>query len=86
MDPIVLFERATTRAADDVGGVRPRQLADPTPCIRWTVPDLVEPMVGSADYLLGATEAVVIARSAPATVDDDATPQDRLLAAMGRQP
>jgi hypothetical protein len=69
------------------GGRRPtQQLADPTPCTRWTVQDLVKSLVGSTDYLLGATEAVVIARSAPATVNDDATPQDRLLAAMGRQP
>jgi len=84
MDPIVLFDRATTRAADVMGCVRPGQLTDPTPCTRWTVQDLVEHMVGSTDYLLGATGAVVIARAAPATVDDYRAGVTRVLDALQR--
>lgn len=80
----MLFERATTRAADVMDGVRPGQLADPTPCTRWTVQDLVEHMVGSTDYLLDATGAVVIARSAPATADDYRSGVTRVLDALRR--
>ena len=84
VDPIMLFERATTCAADVLGGVRAMQLADPTPCTRWTVQDLVDHMVGSTDYLLGATGAVVIVRSASATMDDYHFGVARVLDALQR--
>jgi hypothetical protein len=84
VDPIVLFAQATTRAADAMGRVRLGQLTDPTPCTRWRVQDLVEHMVGSTDYLLGATGAIVKARAAPATVDDYRVGVARVLDALQR--
>ncbi|HEY7137286.1 MAG TPA: hypothetical protein VIB48_19680 [Acidimicrobiia bacterium] len=37
MDPVVLFERAATDAADMVERVRPAQRSAPTPCSEWSV-------------------------------------------------
>lgn len=66
----MLFERAAARAAQALAGVRPEQLHGPTPCSEWSVQQLVEHMVGSTDYLLGAAGEVVAGRSEPATVVD----------------
>ena len=67
---MVLFERATTRAADVVDGVRPELVEA---CVAQFLPEM--PERGRAADIVG-----------PAiSVPPDATPQDRLLAAMGRQ-
>jgi len=53
-DPVVLFERATARAAAVMAAVEPDQLDGPTPCADWDVQQLIDHMVGSTDYLLAA--------------------------------
>lgn len=54
MDSIELFERAATRAAAAGRGVRPEQLALPTPCAEWGVAALLEHMASGPVYLLDA--------------------------------
>ncbi len=51
-DPVVLFERATTRAAAVMAEVSTQQLGGPTPCADWDVQQLIDHMVGGTDYLL----------------------------------
>ncbi len=53
-DPIELFRRATAHAARVLEGVRHDQPSAPTPCIEWSVQDLVDHMVGSTEYLLAS--------------------------------
>jgi uncharacterized protein (TIGR03086 family) len=53
-DPVVLFERATTRAATVMAEVSTDQLSGPTPCAEWDVQQLIDHMVGGTDYLLAA--------------------------------
>jgi uncharacterized protein (TIGR03086 family) len=53
-DPVVLFERATARAAVVMAEVRPEQLGGATPCAEWDVQQLIDHMVGGTDYLLAA--------------------------------
>jgi uncharacterized protein (TIGR03086 family) len=81
---VALFERATARAASVLDRVCPEQLDAPTPCAEWSVQQLVEHMVGSTDYLLGASGAAVPGRSAPATVSDYRDGVRRVLDALGR--
>jgi uncharacterized protein (TIGR03086 family) len=54
MDPISIYERAATRAADLARGVRPEQMSLPTPCSEWDVGALLEHMAGGSAYLFGA--------------------------------
>lgn len=69
-DPVVLFERATVRAAAVLARVGAERLEDPTPCAEWTVQQLIDHMVGSTDYLAAAlTGREPVARSC-ATADD----------------
>jgi uncharacterized protein (TIGR03086 family) len=51
---VQLFARATARAAVIMDGVAAGQLRGPTPCAQWSVQQLIDHMVGSTDYLLGA--------------------------------
>lgn len=53
-DPVVLFERATARAATVMAAVSVGQLSGPTPCADWDVQQLIDHMVGGTDYLLSA--------------------------------
>lgn len=53
-DPVVLFERATARAATVMAGVSAGQLDGPTPCADWDVQQLIDHMVGGTDFLLAA--------------------------------
>ena len=41
-DPVVLFERATARAATLMAGVTTEQLHGPTPCADWDVQQLID--------------------------------------------
>ena len=43
-DPVVLFERATARAATLMAGVTTEQLHGPTPCADWDVQQLIDHM------------------------------------------
>ena len=62
VDPVVLFERATGRAAAVMARVGAVRLGDPTPCAEWTVQQLIDHMVGSTDYLLRRPSPVVSRR------------------------
>ena len=53
-DPVVLFERATSRAAVVMAGVSAGQLDGPTPCAKWDVQQLIDHIVGGTDYPLTA--------------------------------
>ncbi|MGD9701067.1 MAG: TIGR03086 family metal-binding protein [Acidimicrobiia bacterium] len=53
-DPVALFERATTHATSVMSAVSPSQLNDATPCTDWNVQQLIDHMVGGADYLQAA--------------------------------
>jgi uncharacterized protein (TIGR03086 family) len=54
LDPVVMFERAATAAAEMVGRVEPSQRHAATPCAEWDVNALLGHMVGGTGYLLGA--------------------------------
>ena len=81
---MALLERATTHATRVLGGIRPGQLSDPTPCTEWSVQDLIEHMVGSTDYLLAATGAAGSERSGPAMVADYRSGVARVLEALAQ--
>ena len=71
-------------------GIRPldivicHQLDGPTPCSEWPVRQLVEHMVGSMDYLLGAAGEAAPGRSGPATVADYRSGVAQVLDALAR--
>src|SRR4051812_15339517 len=69
-DPIALVERTTQITADVVAAVKPDQLGDPTPCKEWTVRDLLNHMVGTAQLF---TSSALGTRS---TVDPFGDPDD----------
>jgi uncharacterized protein (TIGR03086 family) len=77
---VALFERA----AQVLAGVRPEQLDGSTPCLAWSVQQLVEHMVGSSDYLLGAVGEAAPGRSQPATVADYRSGAAQVLDALAR--
>ncbi len=58
MDPITLFELATTHAAAVIDGVRADQLGGATPCSEWTVQQLIDHMIGGPDYLVAAAAGI----------------------------
>jgi len=58
--PVSLYERASARGLEIAGGVRPDQLALPTPCSAWTVHDLIDHLVGGTVYLLGAISGLPV--------------------------
>ena len=69
-DPVVLFERATARAATVMAGVTIGQLDGPTPCADWDVQQLIDHMVGGTDYLLAALAGEAPPAPAECTVED----------------
>lgn len=69
-DPVMLFERATARAAAVMAGVTTGQLAGPTPCVDWDVQQLMDHMVGGTDYLLTALAGEVPPALAGRCVED----------------
>ena len=81
---MALFEGAAARAAQVLAGVRPEQLDGPTPCSEWSVRQLVEHMVGSTDYLLGAAGEAAPGRAGPATVADYRSGVAQVLDALAR--
>ena len=64
-----LYRAATDRAVAFVDAVRPDQLAWPTPCSEWTVQQLIDHLVGGAEYLLAAATSAepVPTQDAPGT-------------------
>ena len=69
-DPVVLFERATARAATVMASVTIGQLDGPTPCADWDVQQLIDHMVGGTDYLLAALAGEAPPALAGRTVED----------------
>ncbi|OBI94261.1 TIGR03086 family metal-binding protein [Mycobacterium sp. 1245805.9] len=52
--PVSLYRAATDRAVAVVEAVTHDQLEWPTPCSEWSVRQLIDHLVGGADYLLAA--------------------------------
>jgi uncharacterized protein (TIGR03086 family) len=69
-DPVVLFERATVRAATVMAAVSTGQLDGPTPCADWDVQQLIDHIVGGTDYLLAALAGEAPPERAGCTADD----------------
>jgi uncharacterized protein (TIGR03086 family) len=70
VDPVVLFERVTVRAAAVMARVGAGRLGDPTPCAEWTVQQLIDHMVGSTDYLAAVLAGRATVARSGAWVDD----------------
>ena len=81
-DPVVLFERATVRAATVMAGVSTGQLGSPTPCADWDVQQLIDHMVGGTDYLLAALAGEAPPERSGRTVEDY-TPRTRAAVQTG---
>lgn len=56
--PSLLYRAATERAVAVVEAVRPDQLGWPTPCSEWSVHQLIDHLIGGADYLLSAAKGM----------------------------
>lgn len=69
-DPVVLFERATTHAANVMSGVSLSQLEGRTPCTDWNVQQLIDHMAVGTDYLLAALGGEPPAEHSGRTVGD----------------
>lgn len=83
-DPIDLYRPATANAVTVAEAVRHEQLDLPTPCSAWSVQELVEACIAMfLPDMPGRGRAAGIVGPA-VVVGDDATPQERPLAAMGR--
>jgi uncharacterized protein (TIGR03086 family) len=67
--PLRLYRAATDRAVAVVEAVRRDQLEWPTPCSEWSVQQLIDHLVGGAEYLLAAATGLgsVPSYGAPAT-------------------
>lgn len=70
MEPVELFERAAARASAVMAVVPPARLGSPTPCTEWTVQQLIDHIVGGADYLSAALAAAAPATRAGCSVED----------------
>ena len=77
-DPVVLFERATARAATVMAGVTTEQLHRPTPRADWDVQQLIDHMVGGTDYPLAALAGAAPPALAGRTVEDYTRGLERL--------
>ena len=81
---MVLFERATVRAAAVMARVGAGRLGDPTPCAEWTVQQLIDHMVGSTDYLAAALAGRELVARSGASVDDYQTGARSVLEGLRR--
>ena len=64
-DPVELLERAIGYARGALGGVRPDLLTHPTPCVEWTLADLLVHMSDSLDALTEASRGVIAVAPPP---------------------
>jgi uncharacterized protein (TIGR03086 family) len=71
-DPVDLMERTFTATGRVVANVKPDQLGDSTPCTEWTVRDLINHLLGTAD-LFGAA-----ARGEKSDINPFGMPEDIL--------
>ena len=81
-DPVALFERATTHAANVMSGVSLEKLNDATPCTDWNVQQLIDHMVGGTDYLQAALAGEQPRARADRTVEDYRAGLDRLRSSL----
>jgi uncharacterized protein (TIGR03086 family) len=82
VDPVDLFEAATTLTLARLRGVPPGRWTDPTPCREWDVRALVDHIAGGPGYLLGALGEPVEVSGADA--DTYRRLRERCLAALRR--
>lgn len=82
LDPVSLYRAATNRAVAAVEAVRRDQLGWPTPCSEWSVQQLIDHLIGGADYLLASTTGAEPIPSAGAPGTDYRTRVDRVLTAL----
>ncbi len=78
-DPVSLYRVATQRAVAAVEAVRGDQLGWPTPCSEWSVRQLIDHLIGGADYLFASATGGEPA-AAPGT--DYRSRVDRVLTAL----
>lgn len=78
----MLYRAATVRAVAVVEAVKPDQLSWPTPCSEWTVRQLIDHLLGGADYLLAAATGAQPAPSEGAPPTDYRAGVDRVLTAL----
>ncbi|MEE6139667.1 TIGR03086 family metal-binding protein [Mycobacterium sp. 050128] len=84
IDPVALYRTATDRAVTVVETVRPDQLDWPTPCSEWTVQELIDHLVGGAEYLLAAASGRQPAAVQGAIAGDYRREVQRVLAAVAK--
>lgn len=82
--PITLYRAATDRAVAVVEAVRHDQLGWPTPCSEWTVQQLIDHLVGGAEYLLAATSGRPTVAAEGATGSDYRLGVRQVLAAVAQ--
>src|SRR5262245_29794026 len=87
MDTIEALDQSFDHARKIVGGVRPDQYGNPTPCTEWDVRQLLTHMVGTMmNFERGVTGAELLPDINKVALDDDVAAQfnaaaDRTLAA-----
>ncbi|OBF47557.1 TIGR03086 family protein [Mycobacterium sp. 852002-50816_SCH5313054-b] len=77
-----MYRAATDRAVAAVEAVRPDQLGWPTPCSDWSVQQLIDHLVGGADYLLSAATGAEPVSPAGRAATDYRDRVDRVLTAL----
>jgi uncharacterized protein (TIGR03086 family) len=81
-DPVSLYRQATGRAVAVVEAVGVDQLSRPTPCSEWTVRQLIDHLLGGAEYLRVAATGAEPVPFEGAPVTDYRSRVDRVLAAL----
>ncbi|OBG35184.1 TIGR03086 family metal-binding protein [Mycobacterium sp. E3198] len=81
-DPVSLYRAATSRAVAAVEAVSHDQLGWPTPCSEWSVRQLIDHLVGGADYLLASATGAEPVPSTGAPGTDYRTGVERVLTAL----
>lgn len=80
--PVALYERASARAVEIAEGVRPDQLALPTPCSAWTVQGLLDHLVRGTVYLESAISGTPVEPSTGTTAADYRAGRDACMAGL----
>jgi uncharacterized protein (TIGR03086 family) len=81
-DPLLLYRAATDRAVAVVEAVGSDQLRWPTPCSQWTVQQLIDHLVGGAEYLIAAASGAEPVPSEGTRGTDYRMRVDRALSAL----
>jgi uncharacterized protein (TIGR03086 family) len=81
-DPLLLYRAATDRAVAVVEAVEGDQLGCPTPCSEWSVRQLIDHLVGGAEYLLAAATGSKVVAPSGALGTNYRTCVNRVLASL----